>query len=101
MKDGNHRLAGRRPGRSGPQAPFYIIADSPVADERNRVLKHGETFAVFDHYGDIKPVGLGEEGLYHQGTRFLSGLILKLYDERPMILSSTVQRDNVLMTADL
>jgi hypothetical protein len=29
------------------------------------VLKHGHMFAVFDHYGDIKPGGLGEEGLYH------------------------------------
>ena len=32
--------------------------------ERKRVLKHGDTFALFDHYGDIKPVGLEEEGVY-------------------------------------
>ncbi len=40
------------------------------------MLKHGDTFAVFDHYGDIKPGGLGEEGLYHEGTRYLSCLLL-------------------------
>ena len=52
--------------------PYYIVASSPQADERGRVLKYGDTFAVFDHYGDIRPAGLAEEGIYHEGTRFLS-----------------------------
>ncbi|HEV3298989.1 MAG TPA: glycogen debranching N-terminal domain-containing protein, partial [Planctomycetaceae bacterium] len=47
---------------------FRILAASSLADERTRVLKHGDTFGVFDHYGDIKPEGLGEEGLFHDGT---------------------------------
>ena len=47
---------------------FYILATSPLADGRTRVLKDGETFAVFDRYGDIQPTGLGEQGLYHEGT---------------------------------
>jgi glycogen debranching enzyme len=70
--------------------PSHILAASSVADERSRVLKHGDTFAVFDHYGDIKPGGLGEEGLYHEGTRFLSCLVLELEGGRPFFLSSTV-----------
>jgi len=70
--------------------PNHILAASSVADERTRVLKHGDTFAVFDHYGDIKPGGLGEEGLYHEGTRFLSCLVLELEGGRPFFLSSTV-----------
>jgi len=65
-----------------------------VVDERTRVLKHGDTFAVFDHYGDIKPGGLGEEGLYHDGTRFLSYLLLELAGNRPFFLSSTVRDEN-------
>jgi glycogen debranching enzyme len=81
--------------------PFYIVAHSPLADELSRVLKHGDTFAVFDHYGDIKPTGLGEEGLYHEGTRFLSCLILRLGPDRPLFLSSTIKEDNDLLAVDL
>ena len=51
---------------------YYILATSAPADENDAVLKHGDSFAVFDRYGDIRPIGLGEEGLYHRGTRFLS-----------------------------
>src|SRR6266545_1690062 len=92
-----------RPDRDGepPPSPFYIQAPSPLADEQTRVLKHGDTFAVFDHYGDVKPSGLGEEGLYHDGTRYLSCLILILGNHRPLFLSSTVKDDNDLLMVDL
>ncbi|HKB40139.1 MAG TPA: amylo-alpha-1,6-glucosidase, partial [Gemmataceae bacterium] len=72
----------------------HILAAASVADERTRVLKHGDTFAVFDHYGDIKPGGLGEEGLYHEGTRYLSCLLLELEGGRPFFLGSTVRDEN-------
>src|SRR5262245_30456805 len=78
----------------GESGPYHILAASSPADERTRVLKHGDTFAVFDHYGDIKPGGLGEEGLYHEGTRFLSCLLLELEGGRPFFLSSTVRDEN-------
>jgi glycogen debranching enzyme len=42
-----------------------------------------------------------EEGLYHGGTRFLSQLRLCLANGRPLLLSSTVRQDNVLLSADL
>jgi glycogen debranching enzyme len=80
---------------------FYILATSARADDRTRVLKHGDTFAVFDHFGDILPFGLGEQGLYHEGTRFLSRLDLRLGDERPLLLSSTVKRHNDAFVVDL
>lgn len=80
---------------------FYILATSAMADDRPRVLKQGETFAVFDHFGDVRPVGLAEEGLYHEGTRYLSALVLRLGDVRPLFLSSTVREDNALLTVDL
>ncbi|HSE65520.1 MAG TPA: glycogen debranching N-terminal domain-containing protein, partial [Gemmatimonadales bacterium] len=51
---------------------FYILASSSLAANRVEVLKHGETFAVFDRYGDIHQVIPGPQGLYHEGTRFLS-----------------------------
>ncbi|MBI4445402.1 MAG: amylo-alpha-1,6-glucosidase [Acidobacteria bacterium] len=80
---------------------FYILATSSRADERTRVLKHGETFAVFDHYGDIVPFGLGQQGIYHEGTRFISRLELRLEKIRPLLLSSTIRDDNDLLTVDL
>jgi glycogen debranching enzyme len=80
---------------------FYILASSSLADDRRLVLKHGETFGVFDHYGDIKPIGLGEEGVYHEGTRYLSTMVLRLGTERPLYLSSTVKEDNALLAVDL
>ena len=69
-------------------------------DDRRRVLKNGDTFAVFDRYGDID-VGPPELGIYYQDTRFLSRLGLRLGNHRPMLLSSTVKEDNALMTVDL
>ena len=80
---------------------FYILASSSRVDDRTRVLKHGDTFAVLDRFGDIAPVGLGELGLYHQDTRFLSRFELELGGERPLILSSTIKDDNTLLAVDL
>lgn len=79
----------------------HIVAAANVADERTRVLKHGDTFAVFDHYGDIESGGLGEEGLYHEGTRFLCRLLLELEGGRPFFLGSTVHDDNDQLTVAL
>src|SRR5882757_1420162 len=82
-------------------AQFYIATKSPPADERNRVLKYGQMFAVFDRFGDIELGGLGEEGLFFEGTRFLSELTLYIGNERPLLLSSTIREDNSLFSADL
>ena len=71
-----------------------ILALSSLMDDETRVLKHGDTFAVFDHFGDINPGGLGEEGLYHDGTRHLSSLSLELAGNRPFFLSSTIGNAN-------
>ena len=80
---------------------YYILATSSRSDDRTRVLKHGDTFAVFDRFGDLQPVGMGEQGLYHDGTRFLSRLELRVGNRRPLLLSSTVTDDNDLLTVDL
>ncbi len=80
---------------------YYILAASAQADDRTRVLKHGDTFAVFDRYGDIQPFGLGEQGIYHEGTRYVSQLSLKLGAKRPLLLSSNLRHDNVVMGVDL
>lgn len=80
---------------------WYILATASPADERRRVLKHNETFALFDRFGDIQSIGLGEEGLYHDDTCFLSHLELQLGGVRPMFLNSTVKDDNGLFVIEL
>jgi glycogen debranching enzyme len=80
---------------------YYIQAASVAGDERKRVLKHGNTFAVCDRYGDFQPIGLHEQGLYHEGTRFVSCLLLSLGRSRPLFLSSTIKEDNDLLVVDL
>lgn len=80
---------------------YYIQTASSLVDIPTRVLKHGETFAVFDRFGDIHPIGGAEQGLYHEGTRFLSRFVLRLNGERLLHLSSTIRDDNALLAADL
>ena len=80
---------------------FYILATSARVDDRTRVLKDGDTFAVLDRYGNIHPVGIGEQGLYHDGTRHLSRLDVSFGSERPLLLSSTVRDDNAALAVDL
>ena len=72
----------------------HVLADSSLTDERIRVLKNGDTFALFDQYGDIRPGLKGEAGLYHDGTRFVSRFLLEFEGARPFLLSSTVRDDN-------
>ena len=79
---------------------FYVRSSSARVDVRMRVLKQGDTFAVFDRFGDIETFGTGELGLYYQDTRFLSRLTLKLGKDRPLLLSSTVREDNAVMAVD-
>jgi len=85
----------------GTTQQYYIATKSAPPDDRTRVLKYGHMFAVFDRYGDIETTGLGEEGIFYQGTRFVSELALFLGSSRPLLLSSTVREDNSLFTADL
>lgn len=80
---------------------FYILATSAFSRDQSRVLKHGKTFGVFDRYGDIEGVGLPEQGLFHEGTRFLSAWALRTEQGRPLLLSSAVRKDNSLLTVDL
>src|SRR5579871_4282118 len=79
----------------------YILAPSDLPAERDLVLKQNDTFALFDRFGDLDSDSRAGEGLYHQGTRFLSCFKLKFANGRPLLLSSNVRRDNVLLAADL
>ena len=79
---------------------FPIIAGPrPVA--ALCVLKHGDCFGVFDPRGNIVPGDASEEGIYHDGTRFLSWFELLLFGNPPLLLSSTVSVDDAVFDADL
>jgi glycogen debranching enzyme len=80
---------------------WYILATAAPADESRRVLKHNDTFALFDRFGDIQSTGLGEEGIYHGDTSFLSQQELLIEGVRPMFLNSTVKDDNGLFIIEL
>ena len=88
--------------KPGPAStPFYIAASSSILERRPRTLKHGDTFGVFDHYGDIASAGGSPQGLFHKDTRYLSELRVLIDGHRPLLLSSTVQDNNAVLTADL
>lgn len=80
---------------------WYIRATSALADDRTRVLKHGESFCIFDRTGDIQPIGHGKQGLFHQDTRYLSRMQLRIDGLRPLLLSSAVTRSNTMLVVDL
>jgi glycogen debranching enzyme len=61
-----------------------------MTESRPLVLKDGDTFAVFDQAGEARPGGPGEEGLFHDGTRFLSLFTLDLGPHRLCCLDSSV-----------
>lgn len=81
--------------------PFYVAAHASLAELRPRTLKHGDTFALFNHHGDLSALPGSPEGLYHEDTRFLSGLRLRIAGEMPLLLSSTVQSNNAVLDVDL
>ena len=50
---------------------FYIRSSSSRIDVRTRVLKQGDTFGVFDRFGDIDTFGTGELGTVLSGYSIL------------------------------
>ncbi|WP_176593886.1 amylo-alpha-1,6-glucosidase [Sphingobium sp. EM0848] len=86
---------------SNAQTQFFIPATSSLHERRPRTLKHGDSFAVFDHSGDAISGPGSPEGLYHRDTRHLSHLYLTINGMRPILLSSALRDDNAMLTCDL
>jgi len=77
---------------SDPHREFEIAAPpAPVGDDRTLVLARGDTFAVFDRHGDMRPAPGSRHGLYSGGTRFLSGLWFQIAGARPHLLASGIR----------
>jgi len=77
---------------------YYIVAESGL-DPETRALKDGETFGVFDVFGDLGH-GAGQ-GLYHDGTRHLSLCQLRLTGHRPFLLGSSTGAGGHVLTVHL
>jgi glycogen debranching enzyme len=80
---------------------YYIRANASMADATTRVLKHADTFGIFDRHGDIRPHGFENHGVFHEGTRFVSRWKLGINDTSPLLLSSSVKEDNDFLVVDL
>ncbi len=80
---------------------FHIQATESIQERWPRTLKQGDSFAMFDALGDCVSPGLTPGGLFHNDTRYLSGVQLLIDGQRPLLLSSTVENDNVVLTVDL
>jgi glycogen debranching enzyme len=80
---------------------YYILASSSYADDRVLTLNYGDTFGIFDRWGDVKQFGTCVQGLYHQGTRFISDMELEINHYRPMLLSSNIKNENEMLSVDL
>jgi glycogen debranching enzyme len=79
----------------------YVPGVVSLAASSRRTLKHGDTFAMFDEFGDVVEAEHSPAGLFHYDTRHLSRLRFTLEGHRPLMLSSTVQTDNVTLDVDL
>src|SRR5882757_7443943 len=89
------------PGSPDDISTFYIQATESLQQRWPRTLKQGDMFGLFDALGDCVAPGLTPGGLFYNDTRHLSGVQLLLDGQRPLLLSSAVENDNVILTADL
>jgi glycogen debranching enzyme len=80
---------------------WYVSATSARTEESPQVLKQDETFVMFDHFGDAQVLAPGEQGLYHEDTRYLSYQELLVDGVRPLYLGSTVKENNSLLVVEL
>src|ERR1700681_986697 len=80
---------------------YYVRASSALADDRTRVLKYGDTFAIFNRYGDIDAFGPSQFALFRAETRHLSRFAVRVHQRQPQLLSSTIREDNAFLSIDL
>ena len=80
---------------------FHIYASNVLKTMQSRILKDEEMFGVFDVTGDVERYGRDVDGLYLEDMRHLNQLTMQIHGARPILLSSTVKRNNIRMTADL
>ena len=89
------------PTRSDDESQFRIETTTGFREPRTRILKQGDTFAVLDPFGDAVGATGSPDGVYHQDTRFLSQLELRLNGARLLLLSSNPAENDTVLPVDL
>tara|TARA_R110002049_G_scaffold288423_1_gene470961 strand:+ start:145364 stop:147634 length:2271 start_codon:yes stop_codon:yes gene_type:complete len=84
-----------------PKTDWDVQANAHRAPEDTRVLKRGDTFVIIDRLGEMGLPHRCEQGLYHQGTRFLSNWELLVDGHRPLLLGSNMKKDNSLLIVEM
>lgn len=87
--------------KTSEEDKFHIPAEVVSYDERIKVLNHSDSFAIFDRWGDIHVYTKTAQGIFHQGTRYISRLELRLNKKKPLLLSSSIKEDNDVLSVDL
>src|SRR5580698_7817758 len=72
-----------------PRLAFQTIEPRKVD---NLTLIDGKTFSATNVAGDIHPAGAPDVGFFHDDTRFLSHLELRIGGHRTMVLSSSTEK---------
>lgn len=75
-----------------PRLAFQTVEPRKL---NNLTLIDGKTFLSTSMAGDIAPAGAPDIGFFHDDTRFLSGLELKLEGHRAVVLSSSTEKSFV------
>ncbi len=87
-------------GNASPD-PSTVHSASALQERRVHALKSDDCFAIFDTLGDVVSAAGSHDGVYHRDTRYLSRLDLLFGNARPLLLSSSLSSDNMMLTADL
>jgi glycogen debranching enzyme len=72
-----------------PIEPKLAYPEPQLLDAEQLALIHGCTFFAGTREGDLTPPGAPHIGLFHDDTRFLSHLELRINGQKPIVLSST------------
>ncbi len=78
---------------------YYILADVSLA-KAEHVLKFGDVFAMLDNYGSIRRFGFEQEGIFYDGTRFVSKKILKIGTKYPLLLNAAANEEDEHLIID-
>jgi glycogen debranching enzyme len=80
---------------------FVVFGTSSLTEDKTIVLKYDKIFAIFNKYGDIIPFQNSAQGIFYQGTRFLSDFRFLIDGNKPMFLSSNLRERSEMFVADL
>src|SRR5262245_34688805 len=107
-RDAPERGAQRRTRREPPAVPgaffregeWYVKASVVTASWKKQVLKDNDAFLVADLRGDI-PGMAGEFGFYFGGTRFLSRMEARVFDDLPLVLDTGSSDDDTRIITEM